>query len=189
MGEPPRIQTHGGELFYLSASGDMMTVRVETTPTLKVTGVSRLFTPLGFQGGNGSLLYEVSPDGRRFLMLDITAPPSDAASERLVVVRNIKSASSRNGRPNDRRLRAAQGRARRPLPGREHDWGRAAWARLRRRISKHDRKVAWRLREGAPHRWARYACSARSRWRRSCGVPHTVQLPLYDSAKPTACAM
>ena len=67
----------------------MMTVRVETTPTLKVTGVSRLFTPLGFQGGNGSLLYEVSPDGRRFLMLDITAPPSDAASERLVVVQNI----------------------------------------------------------------------------------------------------
>ena len=66
-----------------------MSVRVETTPTLKVTGVTRLFTPQGFQGGDGALMYAVSPDGQHFLMLDITAAPTDAASERLVVVQNL----------------------------------------------------------------------------------------------------
>jgi len=88
-GAAPRWNPSGGELFYLSAAGDMMTARVVTTPTLSVAGVTRLFTPLGFQGGNGALLYDVSPDGRRFLMLDITASPANASSERLVVVQNF----------------------------------------------------------------------------------------------------
>ena len=88
-GTAPRWSQAGGELFYISAAGDMMAARVETVPTLKVTGTVRLFTPLGFQGGNGSLLYDVSPDGRRFLMLDITAAPTNAASERLVLVQNL----------------------------------------------------------------------------------------------------
>ena len=88
-GAAPRWNPAGGELFYLSRAGGMMSVRVETTPTLKVTGVTRLFTPLGFQGGDGARRYAVGPDGQRFLMLDITAAPTDAASERLVVVQNI----------------------------------------------------------------------------------------------------
>ena len=88
-GAAPRWNPAGGELFYLSAAGDMMAVRMETSPTFKVSEVTRLFTPQGFQGGNGALLYEVSRDGRRFLMLDITASPKDAASERLVVVQNL----------------------------------------------------------------------------------------------------
>ena len=88
-GDAPRWNPSGGELFYLSAAGDMMSARVVTTPTLSVTGVTRLFTPLGFQGGRGALLYDVSPDGQRFLMLDITAAPTDASSERLVVVQNF----------------------------------------------------------------------------------------------------
>lgn len=67
----------------------MTGARVETTPTLKITGVARLFTPQGFQGGNGTLLYDVTPDGLRFLMLDITAAPTNAASERLVLVQNL----------------------------------------------------------------------------------------------------
>ncbi|HEU5218906.1 MAG TPA: protein kinase [Gemmatimonadales bacterium] len=88
-GAAPRWNPAGGELFYISAAGDMMAARVETTPTLKVAGVTRLFTAQGFQGGNGALVYDVSPDGRRFLMLDITAAPTNAASERLVVVQNL----------------------------------------------------------------------------------------------------
>ncbi len=88
-GGPPRWNHAGGELFYLSATGDMIAATVLTTPTLKVTGVTRLFTPLGFQGGGGAPLYDVTPDGRRFLMLDITAAPTNAASERLVLVQNL----------------------------------------------------------------------------------------------------
>ncbi len=88
-GAAPRWNPAGGELFYISAAGDMMAAKVETTPILKVTGIARLFTPQGFQSGNGTLLYDVAPDGRRFLMLDITAAPTNAASERLVVVQNL----------------------------------------------------------------------------------------------------
>jgi serine/threonine-protein kinase len=88
-GAAPRWNPAGGELFYMSAAGDLMSARVETTPTFKVTGVTRLFTPLGVSGGGGAAFYEVSPDGRRFLMLDITAAPTNAASERLVVVQNF----------------------------------------------------------------------------------------------------
>jgi serine/threonine-protein kinase len=88
-GAAPRWNPAGGELFYISAGGEMMAARVETTPALRVAGVIRLFTAQGFQGGNGALLYDVSPDGRRFLMLDITAAPTNASSERLVVVQNL----------------------------------------------------------------------------------------------------
>ncbi len=88
-GVSPRWNPAGGELFYLSAAGDMMAARLGTVPTLTVTRVERLFTPLGFQGGEGGLLYEVSPDGRRFLMLDITAARGDASTERMVVVQSL----------------------------------------------------------------------------------------------------
>jgi serine/threonine-protein kinase len=88
-GVAPRWNPAGGELFYLSAAGDMMAARLEAAPILRVSGVTRLFAPQGFQGNNSVLIYQVNPDGRRFLMLDITAAPTDAASERLVVVQNI----------------------------------------------------------------------------------------------------
>jgi Tol biopolymer transport system component/tRNA A-37 threonylcarbamoyl transferase component Bud32 len=94
-GAAPRWNPAGGELFYISGAGDMMAARVETAPTLKLSGVVRLFTPQGFQGGNGALFYDVAPDGRRFLMLDITAAPTNAASERLVVVQNLAAELSR----------------------------------------------------------------------------------------------
>jgi serine/threonine-protein kinase len=94
-GAAPRWSPRGGELFYISGAGDMMAARVETSPTLKVGGVGRLFTPIGFQGGNGALLYDVSPDGKRFLMLDITAAPANAASERIVLVQHLDAELAR----------------------------------------------------------------------------------------------
>ncbi|HEY9382412.1 MAG TPA: protein kinase [Gemmatimonadales bacterium] len=94
-GAAPRWNPAGGELFYISAAGDMMAAKVVVSPTLKVTGGARLFSPQGFQGGNGALLFDVSPDGKRFLMLDITAAPSNAASERLVLVQNLAVELSR----------------------------------------------------------------------------------------------
>jgi serine/threonine-protein kinase len=89
-GGAPRWNPLGGELFYVSLRGDMMAVRVQTSPTLVVGSGTRLFTPIGFQGGGGSLLYQVSPDGKRFLMLDITAS-GGPAGENLVVAQNFAS--------------------------------------------------------------------------------------------------
>jgi serine/threonine-protein kinase len=90
-GAAPQWNPAGGELFYVSASGDMMAARVETAPTLTVLQVERLFFPGGFQGGQSGLLYQVSPDGRRFLMLDITTARADASGERFVVVQNFSA--------------------------------------------------------------------------------------------------
>jgi eukaryotic-like serine/threonine-protein kinase len=87
-GTSPHWNPSGGELFYLSTRGDMMAARVSMTPTLGVSSVDRLFTPIGFQGSAGNLLYQVSPEGKRFLMLDITAS-AGAVSERVVVVQNF----------------------------------------------------------------------------------------------------
>jgi serine/threonine-protein kinase len=88
-GAAPAWNPAGGELFYISAAGDMMAAKLAPGADFAVRSVDRLFTPLGFQGGNGALLYAPSPDGTRFLMLDITATPQDARGERLVVVQNF----------------------------------------------------------------------------------------------------
>ena len=91
-GDSPRWNPAGGELFFLSASGDIMAARLETAPTLKVGRVTRLFTPLGFQGliGLGQEgLFDVTPDGQRFLMLDLTAAPASGERERIVMVQNF----------------------------------------------------------------------------------------------------
>ena len=88
-GHFPRWNPAGGELFYMSAAGDLMAAKLETAPALKLDAVTRLFTPQGFQGGGATPMYDVSPDGKRFLMLDITAAPSNATSERVVVVQNL----------------------------------------------------------------------------------------------------
>ena len=88
-GAAPKWNPAGHELFYISAAGDMMAAQMAAGPAFSVRSVDRLFTPLGFQGGNGALLYEPSTDGKRFLMLDITAAPQDARGDRLVVVQNF----------------------------------------------------------------------------------------------------
>ncbi len=85
-GKLPRWNPAGGELFYLSAAGNIMAAQVQTVPTLTVTKLDRLFTPIGFQFTGLGTVYDVSPDGRRFLMLSIAA---DDSAERLVVVQNF----------------------------------------------------------------------------------------------------
>jgi hypothetical protein len=57
----------GRELFYVSG-GNLMSVEVETAPTLRATPPRLLFAipPLSSFGG---ISYDVSPDGTQFLML------------------------------------------------------------------------------------------------------------------------
>ena len=65
-----------------------MAAQVASKTNFAVTRVSRLFTPLGFLGGLGAGLYDVSPDGSRFLLLD-RMDRADASGERLVVVQRF----------------------------------------------------------------------------------------------------
>jgi serine/threonine-protein kinase len=88
-GRQPRWNPAGRELFYLGAGGQMMSASVTTGPSLAVTARTPLFTPVGFQGTTQGLLYEPSPDGRRFLMLSLAGAGGSAAREEAVMVQNF----------------------------------------------------------------------------------------------------
>ncbi len=78
LGTRPLWSPTGGELFYLDADRDLMSVRVETKPTLsfgnpvKILDNVRAMTP--------GRSYDISPDGKRFLVLK--DPPSALQSIR-----------------------------------------------------------------------------------------------------------
>ena len=78
LGTRPLWSPAGGELFYLDADRDLMSVRVETKPTLsfgnpvKILDNVRAMTP--------GRSYDISPDGKRFLVLK--DPPSALQSIR-----------------------------------------------------------------------------------------------------------
>jgi hypothetical protein len=67
-GEFPVWSRDGGELFFVGA-GELVAAAVTTTPTFAVTGRTPLFGVNPFYLGIGHALYDVSPDGRRFVML------------------------------------------------------------------------------------------------------------------------
>ena len=72
LGTRPLWSPDGGELFYLDTDRNLMSVRVETKPALsfgnpiKIFGSVRAMTP--------GRSYDISPDGKRFLVLK--DPPS-----------------------------------------------------------------------------------------------------------------
>lgn len=88
-GASPRWNLAGNELVYRSAKGDMMVARYSASPGFKVTSVSRLFTPPSAPGSSTSFLYDVSPDGHRFLMLDVIPGRIRSTGERVVLVHNF----------------------------------------------------------------------------------------------------
>ena len=85
-GSRPKWNRRGGELFYISDSGDLMAARITTAPELAVTRVDRLFSTLRL---GSSSVYDVSPDGRRFLMLDGSSGSGDASAGHIVIVPNL----------------------------------------------------------------------------------------------------
>ena len=84
-GTRPLWSPVGGELFYLDAGRQLMSVRVVTTPTFsignptKILGNVRVITP--------GRSYDISPDGKRFLVLK-DAPGDSQSIRQLEVVLN-----------------------------------------------------------------------------------------------------
>ena len=76
---------HGREIFYRSLDdGAMIVARVQTEPTFTVETPVVLFTGSYYRSGDRN--YDISPDGRRFLMLKEVGQTADP--ETLVVVLN-----------------------------------------------------------------------------------------------------
>jgi hypothetical protein len=82
-GIAPRWRADGKELFYVSADSKMMAVEVSTSPVLKFGTPKVLFHAPILRGGtiHNVTRYDVSADGKRFLINSATAegaapPPS-----------------------------------------------------------------------------------------------------------------
>ena len=75
------------ELFYTSLDA-LMAVRGEPRPTWTATAPTTVLTNAAFNiPNNGGVTYDISPDGRRFLVLK-PAADEEAVSAHLVVVQN-----------------------------------------------------------------------------------------------------
>ena len=88
-GMSPRWRRDGTELFYLSGDGtEVLRVATEFGATLKVGLPAPLFrigASTSFRTVGGNRVYDVTPDGQRFL---IGVSPADSATSRITVVLN-----------------------------------------------------------------------------------------------------
>ena len=88
-GSQPRWSADGRELFYTSLDGSLMSVPVSSGPAFSWGTPMKLFAN-NFYVGRGLVsrggIYDVSPDGRRFLMLKTVGDPGELAEPATVVV-------------------------------------------------------------------------------------------------------
>ena len=81
-GRQPVWSQDGRELFYRDFAGAVLSVPVGLSPTFTAGPVVKLFDAAGYAGGGSSLsgrTYDVSRDGRRFLMLKLGPTPARSA--------------------------------------------------------------------------------------------------------------
>ena len=87
-GVQPRWRRDGKELFYIAPDGKLMAVDVSTQPVFK-SGVPQALFDTGIYGGGavsaGAARWDVSPDGKRFLVLSLVG---SEGSEAMTVVLN-----------------------------------------------------------------------------------------------------
>jgi Tol biopolymer transport system component/tRNA A-37 threonylcarbamoyl transferase component Bud32 len=89
-GTVPRWGHTGDELFYIDAAGELIAARVRLAPDFGVLGQARLFSTVGFTTMAEHATYDVSPDGRRFIMLRPGAAAGSSDEEpRLILVQNF----------------------------------------------------------------------------------------------------
>jgi len=81
-GEEPRWSHDGRELFYRSADGHMLAVDVVTSPSFRAGTPKALFATKSYE----SLQYDVSPDGKRFLMIKRPEAVEGPGGEAIVVL-------------------------------------------------------------------------------------------------------
>jgi eukaryotic-like serine/threonine-protein kinase len=88
-GAQPLWARNGQELFYIAPGGALMTVAVKPGVTWTAGTPTKLIDGPYFHGGGGndSRLYDISPDGKRFLMIKQDVSPNQPAA-RIVVVQH-----------------------------------------------------------------------------------------------------
>ena len=84
-GTEPVWSHRGSELFYRDASGNLVAVEVNTSPTFSLGRATVLFPAARFTSLRFNPQYAVAPDDRRFLMI---RPLETGTSDKLIVVEN-----------------------------------------------------------------------------------------------------
>ena len=90
-GSCPRWSPDGKELFYLSRENSMMVVAVETDPAFSLGTSRNLFRSVyAGLGGMSGIPWDISPDGKRFLMMKESLPvaPAEGGPGKINVVLN-----------------------------------------------------------------------------------------------------
>ena len=91
-GTQPLWARNGQELFYLAPDGALMSVRVEPGTTWTASTPTKLIDGRSYHGERNSDVffrtYDVSPDGKRFLMIKKAAAPTKPRAASIVVVEN-----------------------------------------------------------------------------------------------------
>jgi serine/threonine-protein kinase len=87
-GHEPLWARSGKELFYRSPSGGVMTVAVDARADFAQGSPGEVIKGGTYLSGFTSRMYDISPDGQRFLMVKEDPATSEAASARMIVVQN-----------------------------------------------------------------------------------------------------
>ena len=85
-GAEPVWSRDGRELFYRDRNGRMVAVRVETGAAFSVGAATPLFADTTFQRADVHRQYDVTPDGKRFIMV---RPKNSGHQSRLILVQNF----------------------------------------------------------------------------------------------------
>jgi serine/threonine-protein kinase len=91
-GARPLWARSGEELFYVSRTGAIMRVGVDHRASWAATTPEQVVKPgyfLASIDATAGRSYDISPDGKRFLMIKETAPDQAAASPEIVIVQHF----------------------------------------------------------------------------------------------------
>ena len=85
-GSEPLWSRDGREIFYRNGAGDMVAVRVDTTPVFSAGPTSVLFPAGAYVADQNHRQYDVTDDGERFIML---RPIGGTVQSELILVQNF----------------------------------------------------------------------------------------------------
>ncbi|TDI48418.1 MAG: hypothetical protein E2P02_00600 [Acidobacteria bacterium] len=87
-GTQPLWAPDGQELFYRAPGGELVAVRIRTDPSFASSKAEVVVELRSYFAGRAGRTYDISPDGKRFLMIKEGGPGDEASPTELILVQN-----------------------------------------------------------------------------------------------------